>query len=270
MGHRAAGRLPGHRRRAPTTAPYAGAGRALAEIGASLVMARDARLSARVGVCVTMPEDLLARVDEILAGEQRLKIEFDEADSPEQLDLLRTGALSFGVIRVFRDEDGLAARTLADRPLGVVLRPDRPLTGHCVLSWADLADQELLWFPSSRNPNFSEGALGHPAERGWTPRLRIVDGHNHALYCRHLRSSPNWSRCGPRTPSAPRREWPGVRSRPTHRTNASSWPHRPTARGRLCSARSLTGPEYRRPQRTTVRAIVAWPPTRIRCSTPSW
>jgi hypothetical protein len=38
-------------------------------------MARDARLSARVGVCVTMPEDLLARVDEILAGEQRLKID---------------------------------------------------------------------------------------------------------------------------------------------------------------------------------------------------
>ncbi|WP_326827940.1 MULTISPECIES: LysR substrate-binding domain-containing protein [unclassified Streptomyces] len=107
-------------------------------------MARDARLSARVGVCVTMPEDLLARVDEILAGEQRLKIEFDEADSPEQLDLLRTGALSFGVMRVFRDEDGLAARTLADRPLGVVLSPDHPLTGHCVLSWADLADQELL------------------------------------------------------------------------------------------------------------------------------
>jgi DNA-binding transcriptional LysR family regulator len=138
-----------------------------------------------------MPEDLLARVDEILAGEQRLKIEFDEADSPEQLDLLRTGALSFGVMRVFRDEDGLAARTLADRPLGVVLSPDHPLTGHCVLSWADLADQELLWFPSGRNPNFSEGVLGHLAERGWTPRLRIVDGHNHAQHCRHLRSSPN-------------------------------------------------------------------------------
>ncbi|MEV0410602.1 LysR family transcriptional regulator [Streptomyces sp. NPDC050448] len=39
---------------------YAGAGRALAKIGASLVMARDVRLSARVGVRVTMPEDLLA------------------------------------------------------------------------------------------------------------------------------------------------------------------------------------------------------------------
>ncbi|MFF7753282.1 LysR substrate-binding domain-containing protein [Streptomyces sp. NPDC007971] len=163
----------------------------------------------------------------------------------------------------------MAARTLADRPLGVVLRPDHSLTGHCVLSWADLADQKLLWFPSSRNPNFSEGVLGHLAERGWTPRLRTTATITPctAATCG---AAGTWSRCGPRTPSAPRREWPGVRSRPTHRTNASSWPHRPTARGRLCSARSLTGPEYRRPQRTTVRAIVAWPPTRIRCSTPSW
>lgn len=113
----------------------------------------------------------------------------------------------------------------------MVLRPDHPLTGHCVLSRADLADQELLWFPSGRRPHFSEGVLGHLAERGWTPRLRIVDGHNHALYCRHLRSGPNLVALRPQDTVGAEAGMACVRSRPTHRTNTSSWPHRPTACG---------------------------------------
>lgn len=124
--------------------------------------------------------------------------------------------------------------------------------------------------PRRADPNL-RGCPGAPGRTGlgWTPRLRIVDGHNHALY-RHLRSSPNLVALPPQDTVGAEGEWPGVRSRPTYRTNASSWPHRPTARGRRCSARGLTGPACHRPQRTTVRAIVAWPPTRIRCSTPSW
>lgn len=152
----------------------------------------------------------------------------------------------------------------------MVLRPDHPLTGHCVLSWADLADQELLWFPSSRNPNFSEGVLGHLAERGWTPRLRIVDGHNHALYCRHLRSSPNLVALRPQ-------DTVGAEAGMAWRPLPPDAPHERFVLAAPADSpwAALLGtqpdrPEYRRPQRTTVRAIVAWPPTRIRCSTPSW
>ncbi|MFF3941466.1 LysR family transcriptional regulator [Streptomyces phaeofaciens] len=170
---------------------YATAIRALAEIEASLAQARDARRQVRVGVCRTVPEHLLACVERIFADDGSLTVEFDEADSQRQLDLLRTGALAFGVMRVFHPIEGLAALPLDDEPHGVVMRPDHPLAEHTALSWADLADQELLWFPAERNRRFAEDVLAHLAGHGWTPQLRIVDAHSQALYCRHLRTSEN-------------------------------------------------------------------------------
>ena len=120
-----------------------------------------------------------------------LDVEFAGADSQEQLDLLRTGTLAFGVMRVFHAVEDLAMLTLADEPLGVLLRPDHPLADHSVLTWADLAGQELLWFPARRNPRFAEYVLAHIAGHGWSPRLHIVDAHSHALYRHQLRNSQN-------------------------------------------------------------------------------
>ena len=152
-----------------------------------------------VGVCGTVPEHLLARVERVLAEDGSLDVEFAEADSRQQLDLLRTGTLALGVMRVFHDIDDLATLTLTDEPLGVLLRPDHPLADHAALSWADLAGQELLWFPAERNPHFAEGVLAHLAGHGWSPRLRTVDAHSQALYCHHLRNSQNLVALRPRT-----------------------------------------------------------------------
>jgi len=170
---------------------YASADRVLAEIESSLVQARDARRSVRVGVNGTVPEHLLARVERILAGHGPLDVEFTVADSHEQLDLLRTGALAFGVMRVFHDVEDLATLTLADEPLGVLLRSDHPLAGRPALAWADLAGQDLLWFPARRNPRFADDVLTHLAGHGWSPRLKIVDVHSEALFCHHLRTNQN-------------------------------------------------------------------------------
>ena len=213
---------------------YASARRALAEIESSLVQAREARSPVRVGVCGTVPEHLLARVERVLAEVGSLDVEFAEADSGQQLDLLRTGTLAFGVMRVFHDMDDLATLTLADEPLGVLLRPDHPLADHAALSWADLAGQELLWFPTKRNPRFTEGVLAHLAGHGWSPRLRTPDAHSRALYRHHLRNSQNLITL--RARSAVRRipGWPGDRSCPTRRANASSWSLSATAPGRSC------------------------------------
>jgi len=170
---------------------YASASRALAEIDSSLVQARDARRLVQVGVCGSVPEHLLARVERIFGDDGSLDVEFAGADSQEQLDLLRTGTLAFGVMRVFHAVEGLATLALADEPLGVLLRPDHPLADHAVLTWADLAGQELLWFPSRRNPRFANDVLAHLAGHGWSPRLHIVDARSLALYRHHLRNSQN-------------------------------------------------------------------------------
>ncbi|NUR60466.1 MAG: LysR family transcriptional regulator [Catenulispora sp.] len=170
---------------------YASASRALAEIESALVQARDARRRVQVGICGTVPEHLLARVERIFGDDGSLDAEFVGADSQEQLDLLRTGTLAFGVMRVFHTAEGLAALTLADEPLGVQLRSDHPLAERKVLTWADLAGQELLWFPAKRNPRFAEYVLAHLAAHGWSPRLHIVDANSPALYRHHLRNSQN-------------------------------------------------------------------------------
>ncbi|THV22879.1 LysR family transcriptional regulator [Glycomyces paridis] len=170
---------------------YASATRALAEIESSLVQARDARRLVRVGVCRSVPEHLLTRVERILTRDGSLDVSFEEDDSQRHLDRLRTGALAFAVIRVFHPSDDLAEMTLADEPQGVVLHPNHPLVERAALSWTDLADQELLWFPSKANARFAEETLAHLAGHGWTPQLRIVDAHSQALYCHHLRSSEN-------------------------------------------------------------------------------
>ena len=170
---------------------YASASRALAEIESALVQARDARRLVQVGVCGSAPEHLLARVERIFGDDGSLDVEFTEADSQEQLDLLRIGALAFGVMRVFRAVEGLATLTLAEEPLGVLLGSDHPLADHTVLTWADLAGQELLWFPVRRNPRFAEYVLAHLAGHGWSPRLHVVDAHSQALYRHHLRTSQN-------------------------------------------------------------------------------
>jgi DNA-binding transcriptional LysR family regulator len=170
---------------------YASASRVLGEIEASLAQARDARRLVQVGICGSAPEHLLARVERIFGGDGSLDVEFAEADSQEQLDLLRTGILAFGVMRVFHAVEGLATLTLADEPLGVRLRSDHPLADRRALTWADLAGQELLWFPAGRNPRFAEYVLAHLAGHGWSPRLHVVDAHSHALYRHHLRTSQN-------------------------------------------------------------------------------
>lgn len=170
---------------------YATASRALAEIDSALVQARDARRSVQVGVCGSVPEQVLARVERIFGDDGSLDVEVAEADSQEQLDLLRTGTLAFGVMRVFFAVEGLATLTLADEPLGVLLRSDHRLADHAVLTWADLAGQELLWFPAKRNPPFADYVLAHLAGHGWSPRLHVVDAHSQALYRHHLRTSQN-------------------------------------------------------------------------------
>ncbi|WP_329491768.1 LysR family transcriptional regulator [Kitasatospora sp. NBC_01246] len=170
---------------------YTSATLTLAEIESSLAQARDARSPVRVGVCGTVPDHLLARVEQVLAEDGSPDVEFTETDSPKQLDLLRTGTLALGVMRAFHDIDDLATLTLADEPLGVLLRPDHPLAHHTALSWADLAGQDLLWFPAERNPHFTEDVLAHLAGHGWSPRLRTVDAHSRALYRHHLRNNQN-------------------------------------------------------------------------------
>jgi hypothetical protein len=64
----------------------------------------------------------------------------------------------------------------------VVLSDRHPLAERDRLRWADLADDELLWFETRRAPEYSAAVIAALDERGWSPKLRIVNTSSDALF----------------------------------------------------------------------------------------
>ncbi|MFI5687813.1 LysR substrate-binding domain-containing protein, partial [Streptomyces sp. NPDC051636] len=108
--------------------------------------------------------------EQLITDGGALRLTYDQVDSHRRPDLLRSGALAFGVLRPPVDTAGLLLRTLTDEPLGIVLRPDHALARHPELTWDQLTGQRLLWFPARRAPGYAAAVLDRLREHGWTPK----------------------------------------------------------------------------------------------------
>ncbi|WP_439940928.1 LysR family transcriptional regulator [Streptomyces sp. BBFR115] len=161
----------------------AGVHQALAVLGSALDAARAAPLTAAVGVCRGVPGDVLERAERLLTAAGPLSLSYEPADSAHQPELLRTGALAYGVLRApAADTAGLDLRVLGDEPLGVVLPGRHPLAGRTELTWSDLRDLRLLWFPERRAPGYASAVLARLAEHGWRPAAVVEDSGSHTLF----------------------------------------------------------------------------------------
>ncbi|MEV0700511.1 LysR family transcriptional regulator [Saccharopolyspora sp. NPDC050389] len=179
-----------------------GAGRALRDgvrqvfdaLDSAVAAARDAPLSAAVGVCSGVPSELISRVEAALGEAWRsesatpLEICFEPVDSARQAELLRRGELDFGLVRRPIADDGLKAVTVSDEPLGVVVHGSHPLASRTTVDWADLAGQNLLWFPDSRAPGYAATILAHLDRQGWAPEVVRARHTSHALFVHNLRN----------------------------------------------------------------------------------
>ncbi|MFI0740376.1 LysR family transcriptional regulator [Streptomyces sp. NPDC021100] len=164
-----------------------GAGRAFEELRSSVAAARAVPYTtAAVGVCRGVPQAVLAVAEEVMARGRPLRLAYRQADSGRQGELLHDGTLAFGILRAPVDTSGLAVRTLADAPLGVLLHVRHPLAERPELTWSDLAGQRLLWFPSARAPGYAAEVLAHVGAHGWTPETRVDADGGHTLFRHRL------------------------------------------------------------------------------------
>jgi DNA-binding transcriptional LysR family regulator len=112
----------------------------------------------------------------------RVDISFTPVDSSRHAVLLDTGALDAAIVRGPRPPSTYPERLLARHPMHVVLSDRHPLAERDRLRWTDLAGDELLWFETRRAPEYSAAVIAALDERGWKPKLRIVNTSSDALF----------------------------------------------------------------------------------------
>jgi DNA-binding transcriptional LysR family regulator len=163
-----------------------GVNRAFGELRSSISAVRAVLPAATIGVCRGVPQSVLAHAEQIMTRRLRLRLVYRQVDSPHQCDLLRTGALVFGILRAPVDGSGLVLRTINHEPLGVVLRRGHPLADRPELTWSELSGQRLLWFPSERAPGYADAVLACLRDRGWSPDTVVEEHGGHTMFRHRL------------------------------------------------------------------------------------
>lgn len=199
------------------TALLEGVHRAFHELRSAIATARSTPRSVTLGVCLGVPDDVLTRVERLLAASTGSRITLRQTGSAEQVRHLCNGGLDLGLLRLPVDRSELEVRVVSDEPLGVVLATDHPLAARPSLTWTDLISQRLLWFPADRAPEYSSIVLDQLADLGWCPTLVTDDHSSHTLFRRSLRTHHElvalrpesaigqdpelvWRPCGPNAP----------------------------------------------------------------------
>lgn len=132
-----------------------------------------------VGVPRGVRSDVLDAARTALGG---VDISFTPADSSRHAALLETGALDAAIVRGPRPPSTYPEQLLARHAMHVVLADRHPMAGRDQLQWADLAGDDLLWFETRRAPEYSAAVIAALDERGWKPKLRIVNTSSDALF----------------------------------------------------------------------------------------
>ncbi|MBV9845697.1 MAG: LysR family transcriptional regulator [Kutzneria sp.] len=158
-----------------------GVNRAMGELRASVAAVHGVALPARIGVCRGVPQDVLVAAEQVINRQRPLRLVYDATDSHQQGGLLLSGKLTFGILRPPIAEQGLVTRTLSDQPLGIVVSRTNPLAERAELTWSDLADHRLLWFPESRAPGYAAEVVAVLAANGWKPHVVPAD-HDQASH----------------------------------------------------------------------------------------
>ncbi|MHA6628100.1 LysR family transcriptional regulator [Pseudonocardia sichuanensis] len=133
----------------------------------------------------------------------RAHADVDLLDVPvaRQLELLHAGGLDAGLVVLPADTAGLCAVTVSDVPLGVLVADTHALAGAAALTWADLDDQDLLWFDRALAPGYHDAILASCRAAGWRPGTLRAGPPRRGLFVAELRHGgavvalrPRWDR----------------------------------------------------------------------------
>ena len=150
-----------------------------------------------VGVCGGVPAEVLEEVQkglvehasELVGQSAGSWLRMRSVSAGDQLDLLRHGELSFGIVRLPFANPDLVQAVVWDEPLGVVMRAEHPLAERTSLTWDDLATQRLLWYDEGCAPGYADSVPAQLADMGWTPALHPIDQDQHALFVHAIQTT---------------------------------------------------------------------------------
>ncbi|MCX5401503.1 LysR family transcriptional regulator [Streptomyces sp. NBC_00102] len=158
-----------------------------------------------VGVCGGVPADVLIEVQNGLPGggphggrDAGARLRMRSVGAADQDDLLRTGELAFGIVRMPILSPHLVGAVVWDEPLGVVMARKHALADRTEPTWSDLARQRLLWYDEGCAPGFADTVPAHLARLGWNSVLHPVDQDQHALFVHALETTSDLVALRPR------------------------------------------------------------------------
>ncbi|MEV0324641.1 LysR family transcriptional regulator [Streptomyces sp. NPDC050658] len=154
----------------------------------------------RVGVTPGSPHTVIARLWDLLRDAGAVAEPVD-ASTAEQVGAVRRGDLDAGLVCLPVDDRRLSCRVVSDEPLGVLMAERHRLAaaGTTVrLTWDDLFEEQLLWFPREFAPGYHDDVLAACHAAGWWPRLRARPPRR-ALFTAELRAGRDLIALRPRT-----------------------------------------------------------------------
>jgi DNA-binding transcriptional LysR family regulator len=147
----------------------AAAGRAAAAV-AAIAAGSSGRLalgfvgSTAHGVLPQLVRALRERAPEI-------ELAFVEANSAQQIELLRLGQIDAGLVRPPLQAPGIEIEIVGAEPLRAVLPDDHPLAGREAIELAELAGEPFVLFPRSIGPGLYDQVVALCRSAGFSPHV---------------------------------------------------------------------------------------------------
>jgi DNA-binding transcriptional LysR family regulator len=152
---------------------------AAAERAAAVVAAVAAGASGRValGFVGSLAHGVLPLlVRELRVQSPEIEIALREANTSQQIELLRLGLLDAGLVRPPIQAQGIEIEVVGHEPLRAVLPDDHRLAGARSIRLEELRDEPFVLFPRSIGPGLYDQILGLCREAGFSPNVVYESG----------------------------------------------------------------------------------------------
>jgi DNA-binding transcriptional LysR family regulator len=115
-------------------------------------------------------------VRELRQQAPEIEIALREANTSQQIDLLRLGLLDAGLVRPPIRAEGIEIEVVGREPLQAVLPDDHPLAGARSVPLTALRDAPFVLFPRAIGPGLYDQIVGLCREAGFSPNVVYESG----------------------------------------------------------------------------------------------
>jgi DNA-binding transcriptional LysR family regulator len=110
-------------------------------------------------------------VRELRQQAPEIEISLREANTAQQMELLRLGLLDAGLVRPPIEAEGIEIEVVGHEPLRAVLPEEHPLAGASAIRLEQLRDEPFVLFPRTIGPGLYDQILGLCRDAGFSPNV---------------------------------------------------------------------------------------------------